>query len=302
MNFRLMLLLPLLTVLPAVEYPYAPYRSGAMDPQLSGWPLTPAEEDYILSPEYGRKPGHEAQKHLPEMWPVTPTAGQWGAKEPKNRRYLELHTQIVAKVQQTAAPDLLLVGDSITQHWGDDVVDHAPLRPAWVRHFGKRSMINAGIGGDRIENVLWRIEHGALSGPAPRVVVLLIGVNNTPLITSGVPPQAIAEGTRLAVLRIRELCPTSQVILMQILPFGLPTDANSIHARTINEAVRAMQLERDAQVHVLDAAPMMLAADGTVKPGILAGDHLHLNEDGYEAYAQALQPLVDQLLDHPPGQ
>ena len=289
-------------VLSAVEYPYAPYRDGAMDPQLSGWPLTPAEETYVLTPEYDRKPGHEVSQHLPAMWPVTPTAGHWGAKDPHNRRYLDLHEQVVKSVQANGANvDLLLLGDSITQHWGGDVVDHGPLRAAWSRHFGNRSMINAGIGGDRIENVLWRIEHGTLTGANPRIVVLLIGVNNTPLMASGVPPSSVAEGIRLAALRIRELCPKSQVVVVHILPFGKPTDVNSGHAQTINDALVAMHLEQDPQVHLLDASPGMRDADGMVKPGILAPDHLHLAEAGYEAYAQQLKPLIDRLLDGVPS-
>jgi platelet-activating factor acetylhydrolase IB subunit beta/gamma len=295
-----LILLCLLPVLSAVEYPYAPYREGSMDPQVSGWPLTQAEETYVLSPEYGRKPGHEAQKHLPDMWPVTPTAAHWGSKDPHNRRYLDLHAKVVARVQQPGArPDLLLLGDSITQHWGDDVVDQAPWRAAWKTHFSQRSAINAGIGGDRIENVLWRIEHGLFTGTSPRVVVLLVGVNNTPLIASGVPPQAVAEGIRLATLRIRELSPESQVVVVQILPFGKPQDANSGHARTINQALVAMRLDQDPQIHVVDAAPAMLAEDGTMKPGILAPDNLHLAEGGYAAYAEQLRPLVDSLLDAP---
>jgi platelet-activating factor acetylhydrolase IB subunit beta/gamma len=255
-----------------------------------------------LSPEYDRKPGHEVSQHLPAMWPVTPTAGQWGAKDPHNRRYLDLHDQVVKQVHQNGTPtDILLLGDSITQHWGGDVVDHGPIRAAWSNHFGKRSMINAGIGGDRIENVLWRIEHGTLAGANPRTVVLLIGVNNTPLMASGVPPSSVAEGIRLAALRIRELCPNSQVVIVHILPFGKPTDANSGHARTINEALVAMHLEEDPHIHLLDASPGMRDADGMVKPGILAPDHLHLAEAGYEAYAQQLQPLIDRLLDGAPS-
>jgi platelet-activating factor acetylhydrolase IB subunit beta/gamma len=300
---RVLILISLLSTMSAVEYPYAPYREGSMDPQLSGWPLTQAEETYVLTPEYGRKPGHEAKKHLPALWPVTPTAAHWGSHDPHNRRYLDLHAKVVARMQQAdTRPDILLLGDSITQHWGDDVVDNTPWRSAWKTRLGKRSAINAGIGGDRIENVLWRIEHGALTGSSPRVVVLLIGVNNTPLMANGVPPQAVAEGIRLATLRIRELSPDSQVVVVQILPFGKPQDANPGHARAINGALVAMRLDQDTHIHVLDASSAMLTTDGTVKPGILAPDNLHLAEAGYDAYAAQLQPLVDRLLDTPAAQ
>ena len=38
-------------IAPAVEYPYAPYNDGKMDPQLKGWPLTEAEREYVIKPE-----------------------------------------------------------------------------------------------------------------------------------------------------------------------------------------------------------------------------------------------------------
>jgi hypothetical protein len=63
---------------PVLTYPYSPYNEGRMDPQLHGWPLTAAEVAWTAKGEYFRKPGHELQKHLPEMWFVTPTAARWG--------------------------------------------------------------------------------------------------------------------------------------------------------------------------------------------------------------------------------
>jgi hypothetical protein len=59
-------------------YPYTPYNEGKMDPQLTGWPLTDAEKEWVAKGEYYRKHGHEVKKHLPEMWFVTPTAARWG--------------------------------------------------------------------------------------------------------------------------------------------------------------------------------------------------------------------------------
>ncbi len=156
-------------------YPYAPYNAGQMDPQLTGWPLTVEELAWVSKGEYFRKPGHEVQKHLPEMWFVTPTAARWGNDGEANT-WIEHHAECIANVQAMKdGIDIALIGDSITQGWGGGW-DGAPFNAAWQKQFADYKTVNLGIGGDRIENVLWRLDHGALDGVSPKLIVLMIGV------------------------------------------------------------------------------------------------------------------------------
>lgn len=57
----------------ALEYPHV-----TAEPQKVGWPLTEEERTYVLKAEYERRPGSESGKHLPALWPVVPSAGNWG--------------------------------------------------------------------------------------------------------------------------------------------------------------------------------------------------------------------------------
>ena len=62
------------TTLPALEYARKP-----ADPQPSGWPLTAEERAYVTGKaEFDRRPGRESNQHLPQLWPVVPTAGFFG--------------------------------------------------------------------------------------------------------------------------------------------------------------------------------------------------------------------------------
>jgi len=157
----------------ALEYPYAPYGQGLQDPQTAGWPLTDAERRYVLKPEHERRPGSEKNQHLPLMRPVTPAAGSWGGT-----CWLDTHAGLVTTVAANKGPiDILLVGDSITAQWKGQ--NGAPFNTAWQKHFGKYcKTVNIGVGGDKTQTVLWRLDHGGVEGIEPRLAVLLIGNNN----------------------------------------------------------------------------------------------------------------------------
>ena len=50
----------------------------------------------------------------------------------------------------------------ITQGWEGDG------KAAWAAHFAKHNAVALGFGGDRTENLLWRLQHGEIDGMAPR--------------------------------------------------------------------------------------------------------------------------------------
>ena len=276
---------------PVLTYAYAPYNEGKLDPQITGWPLSLDELAWVNKGEYTRKPGHDVQKHLPEMWPITPSAARWG--EGETNPWLEHHAQCIDKVQAMKdGIDVLLIGDSITQGWGGGW-DGAPFNAAWQKHFGDRKTVNLGIGGDRTENVLWRLDHGAVDGASPKAIVLMIGVNNANGVQSnGVPISSAVEGIRLCVANLRQRCPQAQIVLVKILPAFDPTKDVGAKVQEMNAALDALKLESDAKVRVLDLWQDFVNADGTIKTALYSDGHLHIGPMGYELYAQKLKPLV----------
>ena len=278
-------------------YPYAPYNEGKMDPQITGWPLTDAEKAWIARTEYTRKPGHETQKHLPNMWFVTPTAARWGG-DAENNEWIAHHAAIIEKVQAAKdGIDIALLGDSITQHWGGGW-DGVPFNAAWQKHFGGKQTVNLGIGGDRMENILWRLDHGALDGTSPKVIVLKIGVNNAPLVfANGAPAATAAHAIKLCVDNLRMRCPKSQIVLVKILPALDPTKEAGKAVVDINACLDFLKLDQDPQVHILDLWKDFTNADGTLKTELYSDKHLHLGDAGYEAFAARLKPVVDDLIN-----
>jgi lysophospholipase L1-like esterase len=283
---------------PVLTYPYAPYNEGKMDEQLTGWPLTDAERAWVLKEEYSRKPGHEAQKHLPQFWAVTPTAGHWKTQDGSaSNPWLEHHATLIEQVQSAkGAPDIALIGDSITQYWGGGW-DGVPFNAAWQKYFADFKTVNLGIGGDRTENVLWRLDHGALAGAAPKVIVLLIGVNNAPLVgANGVPAASVAQGIGLCAQNLRVRCPQTQLVVVNILPAGKLGNTIYEDVKRVNAALDALKLDVDPNLHLLDLWSEFTNPDGSLKTAAYSDGHLHLGPAGYEIYASKLKPVVEKLL------
>jgi len=268
--------------LQALDYAYAPYNDGKMDPQKAGWPLTEEEKKYVLIPEYQRRPGRENTKHLPAMWPFTPSAGHWGGTT-----WLDTHARLVKTVQANKGPiDILLVGDSITMQWG----------AAWQKHFGHYRSVNLGIGGDKTQNVLWRLDHGGVEGIEPRLIVLLIGNNNMFFAPeTGIEPAA--QGIKVCIDNLREKFPKADVVAVKIFPAHSPGARFYEDIKKTSAALDKLNLEAEPKVHVLDLWNDMVNPDGTLKKGLFTPDNIHLTQDGgYELYASKLKPLVEKLL------
>ena len=278
-------------------YPYAAYAESRLDPQPFGWPLSAEEQAYVQIPEFDRKPGKDVRRHRPDMWPVVPTASRW-RKAPEENIWVTHHASALGQARAAGTDlDVLLVGDSITQGWGGSPIDNVPWNPAWQKHFGRFRTVNAGIGGDRTESVLWRLEHGLLDDVSPRVVVLMIGVNNAPHVAAnGVPPEAVAQGIALCVENVRLKAPTAHVVVVKVVPAFAPASAVHRGILAINDAVVALDLTKDEHVHLVDAGAGFLTADGGLHTAAYSDGHLHLSPAGYGVLAEGLAPTLTHLL------
>lgn len=254
------------------DYPYE-----TAEPQKKGWPLTEEERTYVLQPEHDRRPGREANKHLPAMWPVVPSAGNWGGTS-----WLETHSKLVEYVKANAGPcDVLLVGDSITIQWGD----------AWNKHFPELKAINIGIGGDKTQNVLWRLDHGGVDGLQPRCIVLMIG-NNNMFFAPETGIEAAASGVEMCVKNLRFKFPDVPIVVAKILPAHSPGIRFYEDIKKTNAALDPLQLQEIANVQVLDMWSDFVNADGTLKKELFTTDNIHLSPAGYAKYAELLRPVL----------
>jgi len=262
------------TTLPALEYARKP-----ADPQPSGWPLTAEERAYVTGKaEFDRRPGRESNQHLPQLWPVVPTAGFFGGDS-----WLKIHEGLVKTVQANPGPvDVLLVGDSITIQWG----------ASWAKQFPERKAVNIGIGGDKTQNVLWRLDHGGVDGLQPKTIVLMIG-NNNMFFTPETGVVAAAKGVETCARNLREKFPDAELIVAKILPCHAPKNRFYEDILLTNAEIDKLNLGSDPKIRVLDLTADFLNADGTIKRALYTPDNIHLSPEGYAAYAARLKPLLE---------
>ena len=265
----------------AIEYSYQ-----TAEPQKSGWPLSDEERAYVLTPEHERRPGREVNQHRPALWPVVPAAGFWGGTS-----WLDTHAKLVDHVRANQGPiDILLVGDSITQQWGSPL-DTGVLNDAWKKHFGGSKTVNLGIGGDKSQNVLWRLDHGGVEGLQPKAIVLMIG-NNNMFFTPETSVEAATKGIEMCLKNLREKFPAAAIIVAKILPAHAPGNRFYEDIKKTNAALDPLKLDSEPDVKVLDLWPDFTNADGTIKKDLFTADHIHLSPAGYAVYAAKLKPLL----------
>lgn len=191
---------------------------------------------------------------------------------------------------------VVFLGNSITQGWGEAGKNACKL------HFEPMKAANFGISGDRTEHVIWRLDHGNLSRMTPKVVVILIGTNNTGhkgMDGYHSPPEQTVRGIATIVDKVRAKCLETKILLLGILPREKdPKHYNRITNGKINEEIA--KLADGKQVIYRDLGGIFLEPDGTISDKTMP-DYLHLSAEAYEKFAQALEPEINKLLEASPG-
>jgi beta-glucosidase len=230
---------------------------------LSSWLIFPAAT--ILA----------VDREVPVIVPAPQTADWW----------MPQHERNVARVRQGFV-DLLMIGDSITQGWGDEG------RRVWEHYYAHRRAVNLGFNSDRTEQVLWRLQHGEIDGIHPKVAVVLIGTNNSG--TRKDPPEETAAGVQAIVTLLRVRLPETKILLLGIFPRGAAaTDSLRRVNESINDRLRGFV---DGQhLFYLDLGHLFLDRDGRLKRDLMP-DLLHPNEQGYRVWAEGMEHQLKALL------
>lgn len=211
------------------------------------------------------------------------------------------HQFLVQQAQQRQAR-ILFIGDSITELWEREG------RETWDRLWKPLEAMNLGIGGDRTENVLWRVQNGALGGLRPELVVLLIGTNNSGhqdmmfkehwMAYYHSPPTSTAAGVQAILVELKKRLPGVRVLLLGILPCGDPPE-NPVRVQNAETSRLLAGLADGAEVFFKDLGDVLTREDGRLDAAAYI-DGVHLSAEGYRRLSAGLEPVVRGLLQARP--
>ena len=211
------------------------------------------------------------------------------------------HEQLLAKARQGRI-DVYFEGDSIARRWG--ATDYPEFLDNWKKNFFGWNAADFGWGADRVENILWRLENGELDGVNPKVIVLLAGTNN---VGSRVPQEGIdaaaanvTNGLAAVIRLMQSKAPNAVIILTAIFPRNDNMDVLPEIDR-INAGLAKIADGR--RVRYLNINDKLANPDGILFEGVLnERDKLHPTLRGYQIWADALKPVLTEVLGPPPKQ
>jgi len=183
--------------------------------------------------------------------------------------------------------ELIFLGDSITARWSTG-------RPSWNTYYSKYNVQNFAIGADTTHGVLRRIKEGNFKGFSPKVVVILIGVNNCawgPKHTV----QETAEGVLKIVQTLHNDLPKTKFLMIGLLPKQVTkTNFRWQQGDEVNSIIE--RYADNKRVFYMDIGEYLVTEDG--KPVDKAfGDGVHLSPVGHEIWAKAMDQKLTELME-----
>jgi len=216
--------------------------------------------------------------------PVAVTAALPSTAVPEAKQgrdwWMPRHAEKVAQAK-TGKAELVMIGDSITHNW--------EKQKTYTERFAPYKTLNLGFGGDRTQNVLWRLQNGEIDGIAPKLVTLMIGTNNSGRDSA----PDIALGIETIVAELRQRLPESKIVIFSVFPRNHPrTKGDFEQVKAINKLLPA--IADNQHVFHVDINQNFLDANGQLRPELFGKDRLHLAGAGYDVWYQALQPILKE--------
>ena len=203
--------------------------------------------------------------------------------QPKKRSkigWIETHYHQKELLRKSYA-SVVVIGDSIV----------AGLRrypTVWRNFILQYRTVNLEIGGDRIENVFWRINDIVLP-KSIRSVTIHCGTNNIDTTSS----DEISVGMVTVTRSIFHRYPNIEIIVSGLLPRDIHWSTRRVKINETNDYLRDY-CKKFKKMTFMRQDPDWTLPDNSLSMELCYKDHLHLNENGNMKF---LQSIIETLQD-----
>jgi lysophospholipase L1-like esterase len=228
---------------------------------------------------------------------AAPAADQPAPRSDQNSQIT--HAKLLEKARKGRI-DIYFEGDSITRRWGASDVQYKAFLANWQENFFGWNAADFGWGGDTTQNILWRLKNGELDNVNPKIIVVMVGTNNVgKLSPQGSEDPRVADIT-LGIKAILDICqlkaPNATIVLMGITPRNDNIAVMPIINQINDNIARFADGKRIKYLNINDR---LADKDGKLFDGMANRDGLHLDIEGYQVWADALKPILTELLGPP---
>ncbi|KHN88741.1 Platelet-activating factor acetylhydrolase IB subunit beta [Toxocara canis] len=178
-------------------------------------------------------------------------------------RFADLQERFVSEAKDKEA-DVLFLGDDHIALFEQSLV--------YREHFAPLHCLCFGALGERISNLLWRLEGAVLEGLNPKVIVVSIGNADF-----GMTKDEMLKGLKQVADLIKRQKPTSKLFFMKLLPSGRRPNKRRELVSSVNDALEAMLHE---VADVIDLEPSIQGTNGNIDAHDMF-DYVHLTQEGY---------------------
>ena len=183
----------------------------------------------------------------------------------KHLTHVDSHREIV---------DVVLYGDSIVKNYGSN----------WKKAFGK-DILNFGIGGDKCENVLYRLVNGRIPIHA-KIAIVHVGTNN--VSSKHATAQMIADGICQICKTIKKFRGDIDIIVSGILP-GKDRELSKVCK--VNQLLKRIFKRNNYRTFYVSPNCQDWIVNDQLNPDLYSSDQIHLSSLGYPRLISHIQKI-----------
>ncbi len=165
--------------------------------------------------------------------------------------------------------NLFFIGDSMIEFFD------------WQRRFSTHRVVNLGRSGETTSELLARLPGILRLQPPPDWLLLMIGTNDVCMENFSFP----AVHAQI-ITACRQQLPTTIITVNSLLPLLLPYLSRDVVPR-LNDILREQSVQQGG--HFLDGYAALTDSAGLPLPHVLADDGVHLEEHGYQLWADEVE-------------